>query len=151
VGEEQVGGTFREQDALHRCQIRFRFVIMLSLEEKIRNILVEVSRDNKFDFAAIIEREDASGRWDLAISAKWIDEYPFLETIAPKLSAMLSDSELINLGRIVVLNPDGEFMQEYNQRIGPTDKDRDLFNITIAGIPVRHAHVFGAQAPLMYA
>ena len=124
---------------------------MIPLENKIRKVLSDAYGGKKFDFAAIIEREDAGERWDLAVSADWIDEYDFIETVAPKLSEVLSDSELIKLGRIVVLNPMGEFMQEYNQRIGPVTEDRDLFNITFGGIPVRHAHVFGAQTPLMYA
>lgn len=124
---------------------------MTSLEDKIRKVLDEASSGKEFILVAIIEREDAEGRWDLAASAQWIDEYDFIETVAPKLSEVLSDSELLTLGRIVVLNPMGDFMQEFNRRIGPVTEDRDLFNITIAGIPVRHAHVFGSQTELAHA
>jgi hypothetical protein len=124
---------------------------MIPLEDKIRKILADVYIGKQFDFAAIIEREDHDGRWDLVVSAPWIDRHQFIETVAPRLSRELSDKELINLGIMETLPPTSEFMQEYNQRIGPTDKDRDLFNLTIAGISMRHAHVFGAQTPLMYA
>jgi hypothetical protein len=124
---------------------------MIPLEEKIRKILADAYIGKQFDFAAIIEREDHDGRWDLVVSAPWIDRHQFIETVAPRLSRELSDKELINLGIMETLQPTSEFMQEYNQRIGPTDKDRDLFNLTIAGISMRHAHVFGAQTPLMYA
>ncbi len=124
---------------------------MIPLEDKIRKIRADVYIGKQFDFAAIIEREDHDGRWDLVVSAPWIDRHQFIETVAPRLSRELSDKELINLGIMETLPPTSEFMQEYNQRIGPTDKDRDLFNLTIAGISMRHAHVFGAQTPLMHA
>jgi hypothetical protein len=125
---------------------------MISLEEKIRKVLAGAYDGKKFDVAAIIEREDADGRWDLAVSAAWIDQYDFIEKVAPILSEVLSDPELIRLGRLVVLDPKGEFMQEFNKRIGlNSEDDRDFYNLTIAGIPVRHAHVFGSEAPLVFA
>jgi hypothetical protein len=125
---------------------------MISLEDKIRKVLADSYDGKKFDVAAIIEREDADGRWDLAVSAEWIDEYDFIETVAPKLSEVLSDPELIKLGRLVVLDREGEFMREFNQRLGLNhEEDRDFFNLTIADIPVRHVHVFGAESPFVYA
>ncbi len=128
---------------------------MNSLEEKVKQFLADISNGKAFRFAAIVEREDASGRWDLVVSSdsikNWSDEKAFLEKVAPRLPKILSQRELINLGIIEILKPTDEFMQEYNQRIGPSPKDRDYFNLTIGGIPVRHAHVFGSESSFMYA
>jgi hypothetical protein len=128
---------------------------MTPLEEKIRTILAEVSDGKGFTFAAIIEREDASGRWDLVVSSDqisdWIEKKAILEAVTTRFSKELSDKELIDLGIIEVLDPDEKFMREFNQKFSPTEEDRDFFNLTIAGIPVRHAHVFGTQSPLVLA
>jgi len=125
---------------------------MIILEERIRKVLAEAYGEKKFDFSAIIEREDAGARWDLAVSAKWINDHDFIETMAPILPKVLSDSELIRFGRLVVLDPDGEFMDEFNQRRGPNRKDdRDFCNLLIAGIPVRRAYVFGSESPMVFA
>ncbi|HET6401436.1 MAG TPA: hypothetical protein VFH95_08565 [Candidatus Kapabacteria bacterium] len=120
---------------------------MNDLTERVRRVLEDISRDNDgFDFAAIIEREDADGRWDLVVSAPWInDEFEFLKEMAPKLTEVLADRELFSFGKIVVLDPQDEFMQSYNQLPAHISVDHDLFNITIAGIPIRHAHVFGSE------
>ncbi len=124
---------------------------MTSLEEKIRNVLSEAYPDTTFDFIAIIELEDNGGRWDLAVSAPWVEEIDFIKIVAPRLSNVLSKPELISLGSMVAFDPKGDFMSEFNRRIGPITEDRDLFNITIAGISVRHAHVFGPQMSLAHA
>jgi hypothetical protein len=129
---------------------------MNSLEEKVRKTLAEVSDGKGFKFAAIIEREDASGRWDLVVSSDqirdWIEKKAFLEAVTTRFSKELSDKELIDMGIIEALDPKEGFMQEFNQRLGPNrEEDRDFYNLTIAGIPVRHAHVFGSETPLVFA
>jgi hypothetical protein len=128
---------------------------MIPLDEKIKQILSEVSEGKTFNFAAIIEREDGAGRWDIIVSSdaiqKWSDEKAFLEKVASRLPSVLSKRELINLGIIDVLKSTSDFMQEFHQRIRPNADDRDYFNLTIAGIPLRHAHVFGSESSFMYA
>ena len=127
---------------------------MINLTDRIRGVLENISHDRGgFDFAAIVEREDSSGRWDIVVSAPWITStFEFLKIAAPKITEVLEDRELYGFGRIVVLDPGGGgFLQSFNELIGPVTKDRDLFNITIGGIPVRHAHVFGPQTSLVQA
>jgi hypothetical protein len=128
---------------------------MNSLEEKVRKTLAEVSDGKGFKFAAIIELEDASGRWDLIVSSDqisdWIEKKAFLEAVTTRFSKELSDKELIDMGIIEMLDPDEKFMRDFNQKFSPTEEDRDFFNLTIAGIPVRYAHVFGSETPLVFA
>jgi|ERR1017187_4237941 hypothetical protein len=128
---------------------------MNSLEEKVRKTLAEVSGGKGFNFAAIIEREDASGRWDLVVSSDkisdWSGKRAFLEAVTTRFSKELSDKELIDMGIIEVLDPDEKFMRDFNQKFSPTEEDQDFFNLTIAGIPVRHAHVFGSETRMVYA
>jgi hypothetical protein len=122
---------------------------MNELIERIKRIIEEINRERgPFTFAALVDRSDnpVPGKYDLLVSAPWIGrEKAFYEYLKPKLSSELRDTEWLRLARVLVLNPSGEFLREFQQVIGPVTKDRDVQNVRVADIDVRYAHLFATQ------
>jgi hypothetical protein len=112
--------------------------------ERLGKVLEEVQTERgPIDFAALIEREETPGKYDLVISAEWItNEKPFYELIASKLSRSLTDADWQLYSRTVVLDPHGEFMQEFSRVIGSRARANDLTNVRIANINALYVHLF---------
>lgn len=57
---------------------------------------------------ALFLREEPLERWDVVVSAQWLNpqEMQSYKTVSSKLQESLSDSELVQLSRIVILGQD---------------------------------------------
>lgn len=117
---------------------------MNDIIENFRTVIEEIAQEKgELEFAGLIEREQAPEKLDIVIAANWIsNEREFLDYLVAKLKRFFSDKEFVQLGRIVVLNPRGEFLQEYNRIIGPLLKDQEVSNMRIADAFVRWGHLF---------
>ena len=116
---------------------------MNNMVEKIGRILESVEDEKRpLKFAALIERDDNLGRFDLTIAADWIkNDKEFLDYLIPKLTNILSDEDITQLSRVVVLNPKGAFIKDFSQYMhyGLHSEIRDM---SIGGINLRYAHIF---------
>ncbi|HEY3876211.1 MAG TPA: hypothetical protein VGM92_12100 [Candidatus Kapabacteria bacterium] len=116
--------------------------------EKFREVLTRVARERgSWTFAGLIEREEAPYKLDIVLAGSWIsNEREFLDYFIDKMKQIFSDAEFIRFARIVILNPQGEFLQEFNRIIGPLSKDTDVTNIRIADANVRWGHLFATRS-----
>jgi hypothetical protein len=101
-----------------------------------------------FALAGLFMREDSPGRWDLVVSAPWLQRGKLvaLENLVKRLSDALGQEELLSLSRIVTLNRKDPALKRILQELGtitqPVEKvGRDLF-----GLPLEHAYVLRAHA-----
>ena len=121
--------------------------------ERIRRIIEDVNRERgPFTFAALVDRSDnpVPGKFDLLVSAPWIGrDKEFYEYLKPILSGELREIDWLRLARVLVLNPSGEFLRDFQQVTGPLTNDKDIRNVRIADIDVRYAHSFAIPPNIM--
>jgi hypothetical protein len=77
--------------------------------DKFQPLIQALEKENApLSFFAIFLREEALGKWDIIISASWLDpqEMESYKIVSSKLQKAFSDSELVQFSRIVILNQD---------------------------------------------
>jgi len=64
-------------------------------------------------------REEVPDRWDLIVSAPWLggDKQAAVAYLVAQIKSRLGAQELINLTRIVVIDPENEALQNLNRVI----------------------------------
>lgn len=75
--------------------------------EKLASLEKEISREKgSFDLFAVFLREDVPDRWDVVVSAKWLerDEKDGLEYLVEKFKSVLTADEIKRISRIVLLD-----------------------------------------------
>jgi hypothetical protein len=116
--------------------------------ERLNKILNEIETERgPIDFAALVEREETPGKYDLLVSAPWITrEKEFYQYLAAKLRSTLTDADWYLYSRAVVLNEDGEFVQELSRLAGLLGREKDMINFRVANVNVLYAHLFPTHA-----
>ena len=102
-----------------------------------------------FSLFALFLREDAPDRWDLLVAAAWASqsEDEAVEYLVNEIKSHLGSEELINLSRIIVVDPNNPRVQEFAKSF-PVEhgrlevRDRNLF-----GLPIKHAFIITAKRP----
>ena len=120
---------------------------MSKVAEKLRDIEVELSAEKgPFTLFALIEREDALGKWDVVVSANWIatNGKSVIQAIASKIKAKFRKEEQIMLSRILILAPSDSFVQNLNL-IGVEHGTLRLTNNSFNGVSIKEAFLITSQ------
>lgn len=119
--------------------------------EKLRQVLNEVSAEKgQFTLFGLFLREDAPDKWDLLVSARWLEEGKLkaLEEFAKKLSTVLGEEQLLSLSRIVTVNHDNPGLDAILRAVhiegGGTANVKDS---TFFGLAIKEAFIFRAARP----
>src|SRR4051794_7999672 len=84
--------------------------------ENFKKIAAEISEERgPTTLLVLVAREDVPGSWDLVFSAPWLDpeiQRPDLAFIVDKVRKHLTTPEMVQLARIVLLQPDEAWVQE---------------------------------------
>lgn len=123
---------------------------MLSLVGKLREVRAEIDAERAgIVLLALFEREDASGKWDIIFSATWIgrseSERPALDYFIGKLRPRLTLPELIAISRIVVFQPDEEFVQLVLELLRERGNPLQLANVNFNGMLITNAYIIAAD------
>lgn len=97
---------------------------------------------------ALFLREGAVDRWDLLVSASWFqpDKAAGLRYLAKKLTAKLSEREMIELSRIVVIEQNDPGLRKLLRDTTVEDGEiREIENMQFAGISLSRAIIFEAK------
>ena len=104
----------------------------------------------EFALFAIFLREDLPDRWDLMIAAPWAsaDKKGALDYIISKIKSDLGSAYLIQLARIVFIDPEDRAVQDLNSTIqiehGAVEvRDRNFF-----GLQIKLAFIITSKRPL---
>lgn len=88
---------------------------MKEMLDKLKKLISSLETDKKSEFLifAMFLPDESNDKWDLIISAPWLnsselDSYKF---ISDKLQKYLTDPELIQIARIVILDPEDQVVK----------------------------------------
>jgi hypothetical protein len=77
--------------------------------EKLKAVIKSLEHEKgPLMICALFLREDSLDKWDLIIAGSWLNpkEMHSYQTVSSKLQQLLNDSELVQLSRVVILEPD---------------------------------------------
>lgn len=110
---------------------------MNSLVPKLKTVEQRLSKKRgRFWIFALLQREDSSGKWDLLVSAAWLQEEDrqSLDHIIAALEQEFDRDDFLQLSRIVVLNPDNPVVQELSLAFSQEHRPTFIQNITVNGM-----------------
>jgi hypothetical protein len=124
--------------------------VISDVAEKFFLIEKELAEERgDFVLFALLEREDAPGKWDVLISAEWIgeDKKEVLNYITSKISSKLLWQEQILLSRIVILEPSDAFVERVNEIFTIEHGNNIRFTqCVLNGIPVKDAFIITSKS-----
>jgi len=101
----------------------------------------------EFLLFALFLPEDAPSLWDLVVASPWIatDKADSLRYIADKVNSVLDPNEVVQLSRIVLIEPDDPSLVALQEAVhiehGTTEiRDADFF-----GLPIKHAYLITSR------
>ena len=120
---------------------------MEQLVDKLASLEREVS-SQKGDFAlfGVFVREDAQNRWDLLVSAQWLEanKKEALEYLADRLKLQLDAQEWLSLSRVVILEKGNPILAAVRRMVNVRHGRVKMENNVVSGLEIRRAYVITA-------
>lgn len=117
--------------------------------DKFAQIRSEIIADRgELTLFALFLREGVEDRWDLLVAAPWLDddEAAALRYLSRKLNTKLSDREMIELSRIVLIEQgDPGLRTLLRDTVVEDGKVREIENSKFAGLSLSRAIIFEAN------
>jgi hypothetical protein len=102
-----------------------------------------------FALFALFLREDVPDRWDLIVSAPWAseDKTAALDYIVGKIQKDLGPDDLMQLSRIVFVDPQDESVRSLNKAISIEHGSVEVRDSNFFGLPIKHAFIITSTRP----
>jgi len=119
--------------------------------EQLREVMNKVSAEKgEFILFGLFLREEDTDKWDLVISAPWLEEGKLrgLGEFVKRMAAIIGEEELLTLSRIVTLNQDDPSLKAILKDV---QVDNDLVVMqgsNLFGLPIKEAYILRAKRPL---
>ena len=120
--------------------------------EKLRLVMDEVAEEKgPFTLFGLFLREDAPNRWDLVVSAPWLEDGKLkaLEELTKKLTAVIGEGGVMELSRIVTVKEGDPALESVLRAVSvetPSGTTR-FINCNFFGLEIKEAHIFRAVRP----
>lgn len=101
----------------------------------------------QFCLFALLLREEAPEKWDLVVSAPWIEENKgtALKLISERLKTSLAETDLLMISRIVVADPSDPAVDAINRAVRVEHSAVEIKDGTFFGHRIKHAHIFASN------
>ncbi len=122
---------------------------MIDFVEHVAAVEGELSKERgPFVLFALLAHEDLPDRWDLMVSAPWIESKDVIvEDLVNRIASKAGREELINLSRIVVAEPNNPAVIAFNKAVRAEHKRLEFRDDILFGQPVKHAIVITSRRP----
>jgi len=106
-----------------------------------------------FALFALLLREEAPEKWDLVVSAPWIEDNKgtALKLISERLKTSLAASDLPIISRIVVADPSDPAVDAINRAVRVEHSAVEIKDGTFFGHRIKHAHIFASNPAVTHA
>jgi hypothetical protein len=111
---------------------------------KIEKYLARQKGD--FILFALFLRDGSPGKWDVLVSANWIDanKQQALKVIIEQLTTQLTKDELMSLSRVVVIKKDNEGLPAINQFMPVENEMAEIHDKNFFGLDIKQAFLFSS-------
>ena len=116
--------------------------------EKFRRVMEAVSAERgEFVFFGLFLREEALDKWDVVISAPWLeaDKLKALKEFVEKVTTIVGKQELLTLSRIVPLYPNDPNLDALLQAVQVDNGPLELWHPDFFGLDIKHAYILRAK------
>ena len=117
--------------------------------EKLALLEREISaQKGDFSLFGLFLREDAPDKWDLLVSAPWleVDEKQGFKYIAEEVHSRLDTDELLFISRIVLLEKNNPILEAIHKAIRVKHGKVEIKNSSFSGIQITHACISTSSA-----
>ncbi len=99
-----------------------------------------------FRLFALFLRDGSPGKWDVLVSANWIDanKQQALKVIIEQLTTQLTKDELMSLSRVVVIKKDNEGLPAINQFMPVENEMAEIHDKNFFGLDIKQAFLFSS-------
>ena len=115
---------------------------------KLRDAMQLVSAE-KGDFVlfGLFLREEAPDKWDLVVSAPWLEEGKLLALgeFIKKITPIVGEQELLALSRIITLNHDDPNLEAILRAFSVENGSLELKDSTLFGMGIKRAYIIRAK------
>src|SRR5438093_12094639 len=121
---------------------------MKPIVEKLASLERDItSEKGEFSLFALFLREDADDKWDLLVSAPWLEanNRESLEYLVNQLRARLDTQELLSLSMIVLLEKDTPVLEAICKAIKVRHGMAEVRDSISFGVPIKHAYIITAE------
>lgn len=118
--------------------------------EKFGRLELELAQERgDFVLFALFTREEVPDRWHLMISAPWLDqdEQRAVRYLVDQIKSKLGVEYLIQLTRIIVIDPDNAELQDLARSFGVEHEALRIQDDDFFGLRVRDARIITAKVP----
>lgn len=120
---------------------------MKTLVAKLLEVEETVSaQKGAFSLFALFLREDAADKWDLVISAPWIeaDKEAALKLVAAQVTECLGPPAVTSISRIILVEPTSPAVNAINQAFRVEHSMVEVRDSNFFGLAIRHAYIFAS-------
>ncbi|MCB2141170.1 hypothetical protein KQH27_00515 [bacterium] len=121
---------------------------MKKLIEKLISVEKRISdKKGAFQLFALFLREDASDVWDLVVSASWAfkNKTVSLQYLSSQLNKTLSQSQMLKLSRIVIIEPDNPALEAMHKAMQIEHGSAELKDCNFFGLQIKRAFVITSK------
>jgi len=121
---------------------------MRTVAEKLLNLERQVTAEKgPFSLFALFLREDAQDKWDLVVSAGWLEKNKEegLSYLADSLRSILPSDDLVSLSKIVVVDQDDPALAAVHRALKAEHSVVEVKNCTFFGLEIKHAFIITSQ------
>jgi hypothetical protein len=92
-------------------------------------------------------REDVPDRWDLMVSAPWVDadKRAAVDHLVNQIKVQLGQKDLTSLARIVVVDPQDGAVKAFNGLVDIEHGGVEVRDSNLFGLPVKHACIITSK------
>jgi hypothetical protein len=98
-------------------------------------------QQGNFRLFALFLRDGSPGKWDVLVSANWIDanKQQALKIVIEQLTKKLNKDELVSLSRVVVIKKDNEGLLAVNQFMPKENGIAEIHDKNFFGLDIKQA------------
>jgi hypothetical protein len=119
-------------------------------KEKLRALMDRIaSEKGDFDLFGLFLRDEAPDKWDLVVSAPWLEKGKLkaLSEFINELALAIGDQQLLSLSRVVTLNADDPSLDAVLRAVSVDGDVREIQDADLFGLKIKHAFIFRAAKP----
>jgi hypothetical protein len=121
---------------------------MTELADNVAEVEKTIAKEKgPFNLFALFEREDVSNRYDLVFAAPWAsDKGEVLRYFVVELKHHLRPDQLVELSRVVVLDPSDDAVRALNSAFHVEHGRMEVKDNEVFGLPIKQGVIFTSKS-----